>query len=89
MNNTLIELENSKINTNTYLTDNGIEITQFPKDLNDFLKKVERIKIEMNRIEERNTDLQMKTDEIINHFNDKKNKVQFESLFSYLYFIFI
>ena len=60
---------------------NGSENTQLPNELTVFLKKVQRFKIEMNRIEEKNTDIQMKYDDIIVHYSDKKNKLQFERLF--------
>lgn len=64
------------------------EVIQFPEELNTFLKKVERIKTEMNRIEQHNIDLQMKTDDILLHFFEKKNEIEFQSLFSF-YFIFL
>ena len=68
-----------EINTNN--NQNESEFTHFPKELEIFLKKVERFKMEMNRIEQHNSDLQMKTEDIISHFHEKKNKDHFESLF--------
>ena len=56
----------------------GLEL---PKELNEFLNKVERIKRELDRIENKNEELETHYEEVISLFTGKDNQQQFERLF--------